>query len=122
MLLIAGLALSLMSFKYQSKGDDIINALKQANVTQFSSFFDNFIDIKIPEKDEARNVDKTQAGITMRSFFEQNGIKGFDLTSQRAMGGTMYMTGKLEGEKNYNLTLMMKDKGDKLAIITIRIN
>ncbi len=73
--------------------DTIVSALKQGNATRFTNYFDNFIDIKLPEKDEIKNVGKTQASITVRSFFDDNNIKGFDLTSQREMGGTMYITG-----------------------------
>ena len=66
---------------------------------------------------------KTQAGITVKSFFDQNSIKGFEPTSQREMGGTSYITGKLQGgSKAYNLTVLMKSKGDKLSIISIRVN
>ncbi len=103
--------------------DTIVSALKQGNATRFTNYFDNFIDIKLPEKDEIKNVGKTQASITVRSFFDDNNIKGFDLTSQREMGGTMYITGKLQGgARSYNITILMKAKGDKLSIITLRLS
>lgn len=124
LLLIAGLGLILLSFKAVS-GDpeSIISALKQGNAEQLSQFFDNILDIKLPEKDEIKNVGKNQAGITLKNFFSENRVKGFELTSQREMGGTMYMTGKLQASgKSYNITLMMKSKGDKTSIITVRIN
>lgn len=103
-------------------GQKITQALKQGNATAFASYFDNLIDIKLPGKDELKNVGKTQATITTKSFFENNGIKSFDVTSQREMGGTMYITGKLIGNTSYNLTLLMKVRGDNTSIITIRIN
>lgn len=122
-LLIAALAISLMSFKQASSTDDIVNALKKDDITTFTSYFDNTLDIKLPEKNEAKNVDKAQAGTTVKVFFDANNIKGFELTSQRAMGGTMYMTGKLTGgNKDYNITVMMKQKDNKTSIITLRIN
>jgi hypothetical protein len=122
-LLIAVLILSFMSFTYAAGGDEVVNALKNADATNLSSYLDNFIDLKLPEKDEAKNVGKTQASVTIKSFFEENKIKGFELASQREMGGTMYVAGKLVGgTKNYNITVMMKNKDNKPAIITIRIN
>ncbi|RXK81889.1 DUF4783 domain-containing protein [Filimonas effusa] len=124
LLLMAGLGFILLSFKAVS-GDpeSIISALKQGNAEQLSQFFDNILDIKLPEKDEIKNVGKNQAGITLKNFFSENRVKGFELTSQREMGGTMYMTGKLQSSgKSYNITLMMKSKGDKTSIITVRIN
>ena len=122
-LILLGFVVSLSAFHAAGDNDKIVAALKQGDSGQFSSFLDNFIDLKLPEKEEVKNVGKTQAGITIKSFFDSNNITGFDLTSQREMGGTSYLTGKLTGgSKSYNLTVLMKAKGDKLAIITIRIN
>lgn len=101
----------------------ITQSLQQGNAAAFSGYFDNLIDLKLPEKDELKNVGKNQAGIAVKNFFDSNGIKGFDATSQREMGGTMYITGKLQGKNTaYNLTLLMKVRGDNLSIITVRIN
>jgi hypothetical protein len=122
-LLLAGVVFSLLSFRVSGDAESIISALKDGNAEQLSQYFDNILDVKLPEKDEIKNVGKNQAGITLKSFFTENKIKGFDLSSQREMGGTMYITGKLQGAaKSYNITLMMKSKTDKMAIITIRIN
>jgi hypothetical protein len=122
-LLIIALVISVMSFGQSAGNDDIINALKKGDVATFNTYFDNAIDIKLPEKSEAKNVDKGEAGNTLKGFFDKAGIKGFDLTSQRAMGGTMYMTGKLTGgAKDYNITVMMKQKDNKTTIITVRVN
>jgi hypothetical protein len=121
LLIIAGFVM--MSFNFQNGSDKIINALKQGSSEEFSSYFDNLLDIKLPEKEEIKNIGKTQAGIVMKTFFEQNAITSFDVTSQRELSGTMYITGKLTGDnKNYNLTVMMKNRGDKLSVITVRIS
>ena len=119
---IIGVALSMSAFIVVGDIDKIINALSSGNAVQFSSFYDDFLDIKLLEKDEIKNVGRNQASITIKSFFDDNGIKGFEKTSQREMGGTMYLTGKLKGNKNYNITLLMKDRGDKLSIISIRVS
>ncbi len=122
-LMMMGLVVSLSAYAVAGDSANIVNALKNGNASQFTSYFDNFIDLKLPEKDEIKNVGKTQATITVKSFFDENDIKSFDLSSQREMGGTMYITGKLQGgSKSYNLTLLMKARGDKLSIITLRIN
>lgn len=123
LLLLAGLGLMLASFTLSGDTDNIVNALKQGNAEQVSQYFDNLLDVKLPEKDEIKNVGKNQASITIKNFFDENKIKGFELSSQREMGGTMYMAGKLQGAaKSYNITLMLKARGDKMSIITIRIN
>lgn len=123
MMVMIGVVLSLSSFIIVGDIDKIINALNAGNAAQFSNYFDEFLDIKLPEKDEIKNVGKNQATITVKSFFNDNSISGFEKTSQREMGGTMYLTGKLKGaSKSYNITLLMKDRGDKLSIISIRIS
>ena len=120
---MVGILVGLSAFQTGGESDNIVNALKQGNASQFSNYFDNFIDLKLPEKDEIKNIGRTQASITVKSFFEENEVKGFDVTSQREMSGTKYITGKLQGgAKAYNITMLMKAKGDKLSIITIRIN
>ena len=109
-----------------SKAQDaksIINALKSANAEQLSEYFDKILDIKLPEKDETKSIGKNQASIALKTFFETNKIKGFELASQREMGGTMYIAGKLLNETDgYKLTIMLKNKDGKPQIITIRIN
>lgn len=122
-MVLIGVVLSLSSFFVAGDSDKIINALNQGNASQFSAYFDNFLDIKLPEKDEIKNVGKTQAAITIKSFFDDIELNGFEKTSQREMGGTMYLTGKLKGKSStYNITLLMKDRGDKLSIISIRVS
>jgi len=102
---------------------DVETALKNGNAAEFSSYFDKFVDIKLPDKDEVKNVGKTQASVAIKSFFDANNIKGFEKISEREMGGTMYLAGKLQGaSKNYNITLMIKINGDKQSVITIRIS
>ena len=123
MLVLIFLAFSFSSFTQKINDNEIVNALQRGNISQFTNAFDSFIDLKLPEKSEIKNVGKTQASITIKNFFEVNNIKSFDLISQRELGGTTYIAGKLTSDAaKYNLTVMMKNKGDKLAIITVRIN
>ncbi len=111
------------SFTKQSDSVNVVKALKEADAAQIATYFDKILDLKLPEKEEIKSIGKNQAGIALKSFFEENNISGFDLTSQRELGGTMYITGKLLGAgKGYNLTLMLKNKGERPQIITIRIN
>lgn len=123
MMVMIGMVLSLSSFVVAGDLDQIVGSLNSGNAAAFSNYFDNFLDIKLPEKNEIKNVGKTQATLTIKNFFSENNINGFEKTSDREMGGTMYLTGKLKGtSKTYNITLLMKDRGEKLSIISIRIN
>ena len=122
-LIIAGLGMMFMSFTFQSDTDAIIKFLKTGNADGIAAYFDGYIDLTLPGKDEIKNIGKNQAGITLKSFFEDTGVKGFDLTSQRESGTTMYIAGKLQTKsKGYNITLLLKNKDGKHEIISIRIN
>ncbi len=122
LLILALLGLTTMSFRFQGT-PAIITALKSANAESVSAYFDNFIDLKLPEKDEIKNMGKTQSGLALQSFYRDNNIKGFTLTSQREMGGTTYVAGKLDnGAKGFNITLLIKNKDGGQQIITVRIN
>lgn len=123
--LLLFLAVGLFSFvnPIQSDNNEIIKALKSGNADLISKYFDSFIDLKLPEKDEIKNMGKNQASIAWKTFYNDNAIKGFDLTSQREIGGTMYIAGKLKNNaKGYNITIMAKVNGDNYSIISIRIN
>ncbi len=122
LLLISLISLFFSSFKTQTDAEGLIKALKNAEAGQVSSYFDKILDIKFPEKEEIKSIGKNQAGIALRSFFTENNINGFELTSQREMSGTMYITGKLLNDgKGHNVTLLLKSKDEKLQIITVRI-
>lgn len=123
--LLLFLAVGLFSFvnPIQTDNNDIIKALKSGNAELISKYFDSFIDLKLPEKDEIKNMGKNQASIAWKAFYNDNAIKGFDLTSQREIGGTMYIAGKLKNNaKGFNITIMAKVTGDNYGIISVRIN
>ena len=114
---------ALFSFTVLQAGkDEMISALKAGNAGEFVKYFDNNIDVKLPNSDEMKSVPKAQAAATVKSFFTDNSVSSCTITSQRENGGTMYVTGKLNGSKNYNVTAMIKGSGDKFSIITLRIN
>ena len=102
--------------------NNVVTALQSANAEQVSNYFDKILDIKFPDKEEVKSIGKNQAGIALKSFFDNNNIKGFELSSQRELGGTMYIAGKLmNGADGYKLSIMMKTKEGKPQIITVRI-
>ena len=112
-----------MSFSPQNDAAAIAQALKTGNAEEVAKYFDDYVDMKLLDKDEIKNISHNQASIALKSFFTENGIKGFEKVSDREIGSTMYMTGKLlNSGKGYNITVMMKQKAGKYAIITIRIN
>ncbi len=125
LLVLFGLSLALFAFAPKQDSDDIVKALQTANADNIASFFDDMIDLKLPDNvNEIKNINKNQAGIKLKSFFNENDVSSFDLTSKREMGGLMAITGKLSSanKTGYNITLMLKEKGGKFSIITVRVN
>jgi hypothetical protein len=122
LLLIIAIVLGSLTLKAQD-ATGLVNALKAGSANQVSNYFDRIIDLKFPEKEEIKSIGKNQAGIALKSFFDDKGITGFELSSQREISGTMYIAGKLtngSGE-GYKLSMMLKQKDGKPQIITIRI-
>jgi len=118
---ILGFLFSMSVFAQNS--DAVTNALKEGNADKFTSYFNNTVDVKLPKKNEMQNANKTEATNAIKSFFSANNINGFEVISQREMSGTMYIAGKLKSaSQDYNLTVMLKNKGDNTSIITVRIN
>jgi hypothetical protein len=118
---VIGFIFSISAFA--QNGDAIVNALKEGSAPKFSSYFDNNLDIKLPKQKEMQNVNKADAETAVNDFFRGNNINGFEVISQREMSGTMYIAGKLKSTaQDYNITVMLKKKGDNASIITVRIN
>ncbi|WP_207492292.1 DUF4783 domain-containing protein [Aridibaculum aurantiacum] len=100
----------------------LINALRSGSAEQVSNYFDKMLDLKFPEKEEIKSIGKNQASIALRSFFNENNINGFEMSSQREMSGTMYIAGKLtNGGEGYKLSMMIRYKEGRPQIITVRI-
>ena len=123
LLVLIGLALGMMSFTFQGDTEAIVQAFKSGNATEVARYFDEYIDMKLLDKAEVKNMGRNQAGITLKSFFGENGIIGFEKASEREIGNTMYMTGKLQGSsKAYGITILLKAKDGRHQIISVRIN
>ncbi|MDB5192643.1 MAG: hypothetical protein JWQ96_2206 [Segetibacter sp.] len=122
LLLVLAIFFTGLTLKAQEAGT-IVNALKSGNADQVSNYFDKILDIKLPVKDEIKSIGKNQAGIALKTFFNDNNIKGFELSSQREMSGTMYIAGKLTNDgAGYQLSMMLRYKEGKPQIVTIRIS
>ena len=105
-----------------SQQADIISALKHADAQRISRYFGDVNSMKLPESSEMASISKNQAGINLKLFFEDNNINSFALTSERELGSTRYIAGKLRGAKEFNITIMLKGKESKQNIVTVRIN
>jgi hypothetical protein len=122
-LLVIGLLCSFSAFAQQTDTEAVVKAFKTADATEIAKYFDDYIDLKFLDKDEIKNMGRNQAGIALKAFFAEYNIQGFDKSSDREIGNTLYITGKLNSTgKAYNVTVMLKAKAGKHLIITMRIN
>jgi hypothetical protein len=121
--LAIGLMIGLVSFGQSGDADAIVNTLKSGDAMKLTDHLDEFVDVKLLDKAEVKNMSRNQAALTLKSFFSENGINGFEKTSQRDVSGISYLAGKLQnGNKGYNITIMMKMKNGKWQIITLRVS
>jgi hypothetical protein len=113
---------SAFSLKAQDN-NPVVNALKSGNAEQVSNYLDKILDIEFPNKDEVKSIGKNQAGIALKSFYDNNNIKGFELSSLRELNGVMYIAGKLTNSgEGYKLLIMLKTREGKPQIFRVRIS
>ena len=122
-LLLGILSIGFLAFMDQTDISGIVGALKTGNAQQLANYLDNYIDLTLPGKEEIKNMGKNQATITLDAFFQENGVKGFEVVSQREAGATMYIAGSLQTKtKGLNANIMLKNKDGKHSITSIRFN
>jgi Domain of unknown function (DUF4783) len=109
----------LLSFTLFLSIDEVVNALKKGDAAQIARYFDNTVEITMPDK--SNNYSKNQAEIVLRDFFTTNGVKNFEVNHKGENGGSQFCIGIL-GTKNgsFRTTVFMKQKNDKLVLQEIR--
>jgi hypothetical protein len=122
-LLLVLVGLSMSAIGPQGATYAIVAAFKTADAQKIGAFFDDYVDMKLLDKDEVKSIGRNQATLALKAFLSENSIKGFEKLSQRELGTTMYLTGKLlNSDKGNNITIMMKLKDGRHQIITLRIS
>ena len=99
--------------------DDVISAIKNGSASQLSKFFDNTIQITLPDKTNAYS--KSQGELVLKDFFENNVVKNFEIVHKGENAGVQYIIGILDTKNGeYRTTMYMKQKGDKQFLQEIR--
>jgi len=108
------------SFSSTQNGiDDIINALRTGNASGISKYIDGNVEISLPNK--AESYSKSQAGIVLKDFFNNNTIKSFELKHKGDQGGRQFCIGTLHTSTgSFRTTVFMKPKADKQIMGEIR--
>jgi len=120
LLLTIGLALIFSSFISQNSIDDVISAMKSGNASTLAKYFDNYIDITMPDK--SNNYSKSQGELVLKDFFSTNEVKGFEVRHKGNNDNGEYCIGTLQTKNgSYRATVYMRLKGSKQVIQDIRI-
>jgi hypothetical protein len=107
----------------QTETDMVIRALKTANPDLITTYLDDYVDMKLLDKDEVKNMSKNQAAMALKLFYSDHNIKGFEKVSDGGKGNLVYILGKLTTSgKSHSITVQLKQKNGTLYIITMRIS
>lgn len=107
------------SFNLQSEIDQVIDALQTGDATELSKFFDENVELTLPEKSD--NYSKAQALLIMKDFFSNNSVKSFELKHKGEQAGGQFCIGTLQTKAgNFKTMVFMKVKAKKQVIKEIR--
>lgn len=100
--------------------DEVISAMKNGNASAVAKYFDNYIDITLPDK--SSNYSKSQGELIIKDFFANNSVKNFEVKHKGNNENGDYCIGTLLTKNgNYRATVYMRVKGNKQVIQDIRI-
>lgn len=112
-LFVAGVLFS--SFTLFSSIDEVISAMKTGNASEIARFFDNTVEINMPQKNNSYS--KSQAELVLKDFFNTNPVKAFETIHKGENSGSQYCIGMLVTKNgSFRTTIFMKQKGDKQVL------
>ena len=98
---------------------EVINAMKSGNATEVARYFDNTVEISLPEK--SNSYSKSQALLILNDFFKSNDVKNFEVIHQSENAGSQYCIGNLTTSHGvFRTTIYMKQKGNKELVQALR--
>lgn len=105
----------LSSFTIFSSIDEVITAMKAGNAADIARFFDNTVEINMPDK--SNSYSKSQAELVLKDFFNSNTVKTFEVIHKGENSGSQYCIGTLITKGgSFRTTIFMKQKGDKQVL------
>jgi hypothetical protein len=117
--LLLGSTLVLSSFTTQNGIDQVIGALRSGSSTQLSVFFDENVELTLPDKSDSYS--KAQAQLIVKDFFGNNGVKGFELKHKGDSPSGPFCIGTLQTNVgNFRTNVFMKIKNGKEVVKEIR--
>jgi Domain of unknown function (DUF4783) len=107
------------SFTTQSSIDSVISALRSGNSNELAKYFDDTIELTLPDKSDSYS--KAQAQLIVKDFFDNNGVKNFELKHKGDSPGGHFCIGTLQTSSgNFRTNVFMKTKNGKEVVKEIR--
>ena len=118
--LILLLAITAFLFSFTALSfTEIVNAIKSGNAAEVAKYFDNTVEITLPEK--SNSYSKSQAELVLHDFFVTNGVKKFEVIHKSENSGSQYCIGNLITSNGlFRTTIYLKQKADKQVVQELR--
>jgi hypothetical protein len=111
--------LLLSAFTQANSIDSVIGALRNGNAAELAKYVDDTIEISLPSKSDSYS--RSQAGVILQDFFQNNGVKTFEVKFKGENGGTQFCIGTLQTRSgNYRTTFFMANRSGKQLVKEIR--
>ncbi|MBD0277683.1 MAG: DUF4783 domain-containing protein [Flavisolibacter sp.] len=115
----AVLLVAFSAFRPVSGLDDVIAALNGGNATELAKYVDDNIEIALPDK--TNTYSRAQAVIILRDFFDNNGVRSFEVKHRGDQGNSQFCIGTLVTRSgSYRTTIYMTAKNGKQLVKEIR--
>ncbi len=99
--------------------DEVITAIKSGSSSQLAKFFDNTVEITLPNKNNTYS--KSQGELVLKDFFNINPVKDFAIERKGENDGSQLIIGTLVTKNGeFHTTIYLKQKGDKQLLQEIR--
>ena len=100
--------------------DQVVTALKKGNAGELSRYFDNTIEISLPDRSDSYS--RSQAEIVLKDFFDTKGVQNFTAGHKGSKNGSEYCIGVLITRSgSFRTTIYMKQKSDRQLLQELRI-
>ena len=109
----------LSSFIPNAGIDEVLAAVKAGNSMMVAKYFDNVVDISMPDK--SNSYSKSQAEMVIKDFFTTNPVKSFEIIHKGENAGSQFCIGTLQTKNGtFRTTIFMKKKGDIQVLQELR--
>jgi hypothetical protein len=109
----------LSSFFTNAGIDEVVAAMKAGNSVLLAKYFDNVVDISMPDK--SNSYSKSQAEMVIKDFFTSNPVKSFEIIHKGENAGSQFCIGTLQTKNGtFRTTIFMKKKGDIQVLQELR--